>query len=107
MCSAIPAAQGEEDKADPAAGAALVPEAGPATADPGPTQDPNPAPPETKSPRYILPQDLDPGPTPSRGPGPGAAALPPKRAPGPDLKVRRNRQRIERSPLGKVSSELP
>lgn len=97
MSSAILAVQGEEEEADPTAGAAPVPEAGPATADPDPTPGPNPTPPETRSPRYILPQDLDPGPAPSRGPGLEVEALLPKKAPGRDLKVRQSRRRIERS----------
>lgn len=92
---AIPPARDTEDAADPAAGAALVPEADPATAspDPGPTPDPSPTLPGTRRPRPSpsLVPDLDPGPVPSPspnpGPGPEATPRPPKEGPGRDLKA--------------------
>lgn len=96
MCPAILPVPDAEDAADPAAGAARVLEAGPATADPGqdpglgPIPDQSPAPPETRRPELILPQDLDPDPVPS--PGPEATPLPPKAGPGLNPKANPNQQ---------------
>lgn len=104
MYPALPPARDTGDAVDPAAGAALAPEADPATADPGPgpTPDPSPALPGTRRPRPSLSPapDRDPGPGPSPSPslGPGAAPLPPKEDPGPDLKASPSQQqRMEES----------
>lgn len=92
MYPAVPPARGAGGGADPAAGAALLPEAGPATADPGPAPIPDPSPtlPGARRPRPVLLPDLGPGPGP--GPGPGAAPPPPKKGPGPDLKASPSQQ---------------
>lgn len=89
MCSATPPAQETDDGADPAAGADLVPEAGPATANPGPdhTPDPSPALPGTRRPRPSPNLVLDPDPDPDPGPGPEVAPRPLKGGLGRDLKA--------------------
>lgn len=90
---AIPPARDTGDAAGPAAGAALVPEADPATANPGPGPTPGPSPtlPGARRPRTSpnLVPDLDPGPgpSPSPSPGPEAVPLPPKEGPGRDPKA--------------------
>lgn len=87
MSSAVPPAQGTDGPADPAAGAALVPEADPAIADPGHgrTADPSLAPPGTRKPRHTLVPGLDPSPGQSQGLE--AILLHPKESPGLDLRV--------------------
>lgn len=99
MCSATLPAQETDDGADPAAGAALVPEAGPATANPAPdhTPDPSPALPGARRPRpsLSLVQDLDPDP----GQGPEAAPRRLKGGLGRDLKASpRRQQKMEVNP---------
>lgn len=112
---ALPPVRDTEDAADPAAGAALVPEAGPATADPGPgpTPDQSLILPGTRRPLpspHLVPdldpgaspnpsQSLNPNPSPSPSPDPEAAPLPPKEGPGRCLKAhRRRRQKMEAKP---------
>lgn len=97
--SALPPARDTDDAASPAAGAALVPGAGPGTASPGPdpTPDPSPTLPGARRPRPSpnLVPDLDPGPA----PGPEAAPHPPKEGPGQDLKASPSRhQKMEANP---------
>lgn len=98
-------AQDTEDAAGPAAGAALVPEADPATADPGPgpTPDPSLTLPGTRRlrPNPSLVPDLDPGPGPSPSPNPGqeAAPRPLKEGPDRDLKASLSpQQKMEGNP---------
>lgn len=92
MYPAVPPARDAGDGADPAAGAARLLEAGPATADPGPGHTPGPSPalPGPRRPRRALLPGLGPGPDP--GPGPEAAPLPPREGPGRDLKASQSQQ---------------
>ncbi|XP_034448550.1 serine/arginine-rich splicing factor 2b isoform X4 [Hippoglossus hippoglossus] len=78
-------ARDTRDAAGPAAGAALVPAADPAPADPAPTPDPSPTLPGPRppSPSPILAPDQNP----SQSPGPEAIPLPPKESLGPGLKA--------------------
>lgn len=99
MCSATPPAQETDDGADPAAEADLVPEAGPATANPGldHTPDPSPALPGARRPKPSpnLVQDLDPDP----GQGPEVAPRPLKGGLGRDLKASPSpQQKMEENP---------
>lgn len=99
MYPALPPARDKNDAAGPAAGAALVPEADPGTASPGPdpTPDPSPTLPGARRPRPSpsLVPDLDPGPA----PGPEAVPRPPKEGPDQDLKASPSRhQKMEANP---------
>lgn len=101
MYPAVPPARDAGDGADPAAGAARLLEAGPATADPGPgpTPGPSPALPGPRRPRRALLPGLGPGPDPDPGLGPEAAPLPPREGPGRDLKASQSQpQKMEMKP---------
>lgn len=93
-------AQDTEDGADLAAEAALVPEADPVTAGPGPIPDPSLTLPGTRrtrrSPIPVPDQDQDPGPSLSLDPE--AIPLPPKEDPGLDLKASPSQQKTEVNP---------
>lgn len=96
-------AQGADDAAGPAAGAALAPGADPATADPDPghTLGPSPAPlrPRRQRTSPILVPDPDQNLCPNPSPGPEAALHPLKEPPGQDLKARPSLlQRMEENP---------
>lgn len=93
----IPPARDTEDRADLAAGAGLVPEADPATADPGlgPIPDPSLILPEAKRPRKSPLLDPDQGPGPTQSLGPEAILLHQKENPGLDRKVNPSQQKME------------